>query len=133
LSLDIMTSVGECTPGLTNRLQPLTMCEYDVDCEDIADLRGAASQSRYGVTREELECPWLSYLLAGKEAPSWLAADRIKSSGHTGIIVPSFVPGATEANSNLVLSKWSQDLPHKVDVYDPSGRLPRNQLWWPAA
>jgi len=33
LSLDVMTSFGECTQGFTKRLPPLTMCEYDVDGE----------------------------------------------------------------------------------------------------
>src|SRR3546814_4807925 len=31
LALDIMTAVSECTQGFSHRLQPLTMCEYDVD------------------------------------------------------------------------------------------------------
>jgi RES domain-containing protein len=48
LSLDIMTSVGECTQGLTQRLLPLTMCEYDVDCEPVADLRDDAGRDRHG-------------------------------------------------------------------------------------
>jgi RES domain-containing protein len=46
------------------------------------------------------------------------------------VIVPSFMPGATEANLNPVLVEMGPDLPCKVDVYDPSGRLPRNQLSW---
>lgn len=25
---------------------------------------------------------------------------------------------------------WGQDLPHKVRVFDPSGRLPKDQLSW---
>jgi RES domain-containing protein len=128
LSLDVMTSFGECTQGFTQRLQPLTMCEYDVDCEPVADLRNDATRAAHGVTLDELGCAWLNFQLAGKDAPSWLAADRLKSSGHSGILVPSFVPGATEANINLVLWRWGPDLPHKVNVYDPSGRLPRNQL-----
>jgi len=132
LSLDIMTSLGECTQGFSNRLQPLTMCEYDVDCEPIADLRDDPSRLHHGVARGDLNCPWLSYLLAGKEAPSWLVADRMRSSGHGGMIVPNFVPGATDANLNLVLWHWGPNLPLKVHVYDPSGRLPQNQLSWVA-
>jgi RES domain-containing protein len=123
LSLDVMTSFGECTQGFTKRLQPLTMCEYDVHCEDVADLRDDAARLGHGVARDELDCAWLTCQLAGKEAPSWLAADRLKASGHSGIVVPSFVPGATAANLNLVLWRWGPDLPHKVDVCDPSGRL----------
>jgi RES domain-containing protein len=133
LSLDIVTSFAECTQGFTNRMQPLTMCEYAVDCAPIADLRNDTSRLRHGVPPDELGCPWLSYLLAGKGAPSWLIADRIKSSGHVGIIVPSFVPGASEANLNLVLWQWGPDLPSKMAVYDPSGRLPKSQLSWEPA
>lgn len=133
LSLDVMTSFGECTQGFTNRLQPLTMCEYDVDCEGIADLRDDAARAAHGVTRDELACSWLTFQLAGKAAPSWLAIDRLKAAGQNGILVPSFVPGATEANSNLVLWRWGPDLPNKIDVFDPTGRLPKNQISWPAA
>jgi RES domain-containing protein len=31
---------------------------------------------------------------------------------------------------NLVLWRWGPDLPHKVTVYDPTGKLPKNQLSW---
>ena len=127
-----MTSFGECTQGFTNRLLPLTMCEYDVDCEAIADLRDDGARTSHGVSLDELGCGWLSYQLARKQALSWFVADRLKATGHIGILVPSFVPGATAANVNLVLWRWGPDLPHKVDVYDPSGRLPQNQLSWPA-
>ena len=131
LSLDIMTAVGECTQGFTMRLLPLTMCEYDVDCAPIADLRNDVSREALGVTHAELACPWLRHQLAGEQAPSWRVADRLKASGHYGTLVPSFVPGATAVNFNLVLWKWGSGLPHKVKVYDPSERLPQNQLAWP--
>jgi RES domain-containing protein len=29
-----------------------------------------------------------------------------------------------------VLWDWGPDLPHKVTVFDPSGRLPKDQLSW---
>lgn len=130
LALDIMTAVGECTQGFSHRLQPLTMCEYDVDCEGIADLSNEAGRQEHDVPLDDLACGWLTCLRANRDAPSWLVADRLRLEGHSGIIVPSFVPGATEANRNLVLWDWGPDLPHRVVVYDPSGRLPRNQLSW---
>ena len=130
LSLDVITAVGECTQGLTQRLHPLVMCEYDIDCDGVADLRTEDECSKYGVTPTDLACPWLSFQLAGKEAPSWLVADRLKAD-YAGIIVPSFVPGADEKNSNLVLWAWGPDLPRRVQVFDPAGRLPRDQLSWP--
>jgi len=131
LSLDVITAVGECTQGLTQRLQPLTMCEYDVDCDGIADLRTEGGRSKHGVKLDDLACAWLTFQLAVKEAPSWKIADRLKAAGYVGVIVPSFAPGATETSNNLVLWKWGPKLPHRVQVYDPSGRLPKNQLSWP--
>ena len=107
------------------------MCEYDVDCKAITNLRDDAARINHGVSLDELGGGWLlSYELAGKQAPSWLIVDRLRGTGHIGASVPSFVPGATAANVNLVLWRWGPDLPHKVDVYDPSGRLPQNQLSW---
>lgn len=130
LALDIMTAVAECTQGFSHRLQPLLMCEYDVDCEDIADLREDAGRRKHKVAGEDLACGWLSCQLARREAPSWLVADRLRGEGYAGILVPSFVPGASDANRNLVLWRWGADLPHQVQVFDPSGRLPKNQLSW---
>jgi RES domain-containing protein len=132
LSLDVMTSFGECTQGFSQRLQPLTMCEYDVDCDEVADLSSDTSRATNAVALDELTCAWLNFQRAGKQAPSWAVADRLKAAGHSGIIVPSFVPGATDANRNLVLWRWGPDLPHRVTVYDPTGRLPLNQLSWPS-
>jgi RES domain-containing protein len=47
-----------------------------------------------------------------------------------GVLAPSYAPGASERDRNLVLWRWGPDLPHQVEVYDPSGRLPKNQLSW---
>ena len=130
LSLDVVTSLGECTQGFTQRMAPLTMCEYDVDCANVADLRTAGSREALGVAWTELDCPWLTHLLAGTQSPSWEVADRLKTTGNYGVLVPSFVPGATESNVNLVLWSWGTSPPCRVNVYDPSGRLPKDQLSW---
>lgn len=130
LSLDVMTAIGECTQGFSQRLLPLTMCEYDVDCDGIVDLRDDAARSTHGVKWKEIACSWLADLRAGRDAPSWLVVDRLKKAGSIGILVPSFVPGANAGNVNLVLWCWGPDLPHQVIAFDPSGRLPKNQLSW---
>ena len=130
LSLDVMTSVGECTQGLTQRQLPLTMCEYDVDCEPVADLRDSAGHDRHGITLAELGCAWLRHLRDGEDAPSWLVAERLEADGFVGMLAPSFVPHATAANCNLILWRWGPDLPTRVVVFDPTGRLPRDQLSW---
>ena len=66
----------------------------------------------------------------GEWSSACLRGGRFLAEG-SGMLVPSFVPGADDANVNLVLWHWGANLPHKVDVYDPSGRLPQNQLSWP--
>jgi RES domain-containing protein len=130
LALDIMTAVSECTQGFSHRLQPLTMCEYDVDCAEVADLRDTDGRKRHGVDLADLACSWLTCQDDRREAPSWLIAERLRNEDFCGILVPSFVPGAPTSHHNLVLWRWGPDLPHKIMVYDPGGRLPKNQTSW---
>ena len=46
------------------------------------------------------------------------------------MLAPSFAPGAEADDVNLVLWDWGPDLPHRIAVFDPSGRLPKDQLSW---
>jgi RES domain-containing protein len=130
LSSNITTAVNECTQGFNQRLQPLTICEYDVDCEPIADLTSSQGRDDWGVKLDDLDCAWLRYLRAGKQAPSWRVAAHLKAAGFAGILVPSFAPSALATSHNLILWRWSEDLPTRVAVFDPNRRLPRDQLSW---
>jgi RES domain-containing protein len=125
LALDPITAIAEVTQGFANRLHPLLLCEYDVDCEEIADLR-----FDFSVFREELAEPWLISQRAGKVAPSQKVAASLQVNGFAGAIVPSFAPGLAAGSCNLVLWKWGPDLPHKVTVFDPEQRLPKDQTSW---
>jgi RES domain-containing protein len=131
LALDIITAVNECTQGLAQRLQPLTICEYDVDVEPVADLRGDAERAAWSVRDEDLACGWLSAMRAGRVPASWLVAEALQDAGCAGMLVPSYVPGAGAGQHNLVLWRWGPDLPTQVAVHDPAGRLPRDQSSWP--
>ena len=51
--------------------------------------------------------------------------------GYAGLLTASFAPGATQDAHNLVLWRWSAELATKVTVYDPSGKLSKDQLSWP--
>ena len=130
LSLDIVTAVAECTQGLGNRLLPLTICEYDIDCTPVADLSSEAGCAAHGVEPEALACSWLTFQRAGRAAPSQLAAEKLAAQGLAGMLVPSYFPGATAANVNLVLWRWGDALPCRVAVHDPASRLPRDQSSW---
>lgn len=131
-ALDIVTAVGECAQGFANRVPPMLICEYEVDCAPVADLATPAARAAAGIDRAALGCAWLTAMLAGREAPSWQVADRMRSEGFAGMLVPSFAPGADDSRINLVLWRWGDDLPTRIAVFDPEARLPRDQASWSA-
>jgi RES domain-containing protein len=130
LGNDIMGVVAEMSHGLVDRIRPLTMCAYTVDCEDIADLTTEAGRAEHGIDPAAMACPWFLIAADGGEPPSWAIARRLIAADHAGALVPSFAPQARGHHINLVLWRWGPDLPHKVEVHDPTGLLPRNQLSW---
>jgi RES domain-containing protein len=123
LSLDPMTALAECTQGFSQRMQPLTLCEYDVDVEGVLDLTDAEVRAAWGISHEDLANPWLRIQRAGRVARSQDISRDLFRNGISGAIVPSFVPGIREGAVNLVLWRWGEDLPCRVMVYDPEGRL----------
>lgn len=130
LSLSYKTAFREVSSGFAHRLTPYVLCSYDIDCDDIEDLRTEADRTAAGVALGDLACPWGSDLIAGREPASWGVVRKLLGAGVAGILVPSFANGATEDDQNLVLWRWGPDLPHRVTVFDPTGKLPKNQLSW---
>jgi RES domain-containing protein len=130
LSLTIETAVREANDGLAFGISPCVLCCYEVDCADLVELRTDAGRSEHGVTLVDLSCVWGLDARQRREPATWLLARRLIARGIAGILVPSFAPGATSTDENLVLWDWSDRPPHQVRVFDPSGRLPRNQLSW---
>ena len=130
LGLSIMTAVKEANQGFAHRIDPCVLCSYDIDCDDIADLSTEAGRAEFSVTTEEMACAWALALAEGRRPASWDIHDRLAARGIAGIVVPSFAPGADESDRNLVLWDWGPEPPHRVTVFDPSGRLPKDQLSW---
>ena len=130
LGLSIMTAIKEISQGFAHRLDPTVLCSYDVDCEDVVDLTTEQGRGDVSVSMDEMRCAWASVLAGGKRPISWSIYDRLVTQGVAGILVPSYASGADEEDRNLVLWNWGPTLPHQVEVFDPSGRLPRDQLSW---
>ena len=130
LGLSIMTAVKEANQGFAHRIDPCVLCSYEIDCEDIADLTSQQGRHEYQVTIEEMTCAWANALAEGERPISWGIHDRLFAGGVAGVLVPSFAPGAGADDRNLVLWRWGVNLPHRVEVFDPSGRLPKDQLSW---
>ncbi|TCH96737.1 hypothetical protein EJV46_19365 [Roseococcus sp. SYP-B2431] len=125
LALSIEGMWIEMGHGFAHRLDPLTVCSYEVDVDGIIDLREPA-----GVTLAEMACPWALDRAEGRKPASWGLAQRLIADGASGILAPSFAHQARPEMTNLVLWRWGPEPPHKVTVHDPSGRLPRNDLSW---
>lgn len=130
LSLDLVTAVREGNQGLAARIEPCVLCSYDVDCDDIVDLRDDAARDAAAVSLEELACAWALLALERKPVPSQKLASGLIAKGKSGVLVPSFAIGSAADSVNLVLWMWGPHLPHRVTVHDPSGRLPKSQLSW---
>jgi RES domain-containing protein len=127
------TSVGairESSQGFAHKFDPLVLCSYDIDCDDVVDLRTANARATAGTQDIDLACAWMLLASSGVEPPSWKLARELSAAGKAGILVPSYAIGATGDEFNLVLWNWGPAVPHSVQVYDPSGKLPKNQLSW---
>lgn len=114
--------------------QPLTLCAYEVDCADIADLTDADERARLNVALADLACPWEYLASQGEEPPSWRVARKLMADGFAGIIVGSHAPGAMQPadlpHHNVVFWSWSDQPPHRLMVVDDFGRLPRDDSSW---
>lgn len=125
-----MTAVKEVNQGFAHRMDPCVLCSYEVDCENVADLTTEWGRIEHSVDLDDIGCAWAIAVANGDRPASWSIYDRLNAQSIAGILVPSFAPGAERDDINLVLWQWGADLPYKVTVFDPSGRLPKDQLSW---
>jgi RES domain-containing protein len=132
LATTLTGMILEASHGFAHRFEPLTICSYDVDVDDVADLTSERGRQASGVRLADMSCAWLERVGRGLTPPSWGIADRLMADEKAAALVPSFARGATSDMTNLVLWKWGPDAPHSVKVFDPSGRLPKDQLSWPS-
>ena len=129
-SLRFETAWLEAQQAFPFKAQPMTLCAYDVNCDDVLDLTDAAIAAAHGVAPADLSCAWKDLATQGKTPPSWAMADRLMADGCAGIIMPSFAAGATTADRNVVFWRWGADRPHQVRVIDDFARLPRSGTSW---
>lgn len=120
----------ETQQGFAFKAQPVTLCTYEVDCDDIEDLRDPLTLARLGLTPADLACAWEDIADQGRTPPSWALSEQLISEGVAGIIVPSFAPGATALMSNVVFWDWHDSGSHMVRAIDDHGRLPKNRDSW---
>jgi RES domain-containing protein len=133
LALTIEGAIIETLQGFASKLEPLTICLYEADCEDVVDLSTQEKREAAGVALDDMACAWALDLSNGQRPASWRVAEKLIKQGAAGVLVPSFARSARADMRNLVLWKWGPELPSRVTVHDPSGRLPKDMLSWEAA
>ena len=50
--------IVEMTKGFANRMQPLTLVQYNVDCDDIIDLTDADVRKNLGIDVSDMSGSW---------------------------------------------------------------------------
>ena len=131
LATDMATAMREVAHGFPFKLvDPLLIVSYTVHCDDIVDLTQARVRRSFRIAEADLECAWLLLQEERKPVPSHDIAARLIAQGTAGIMVRSYAPGSTADNHNLILWKWSDDLPHRIRVHDPDGKVPKNGKSW---
>ena len=129
-SLDVLGAIREASP-LGAPFHPITLCQYRVDCEDLFDAQDPNALRRERVQRRDLACPsWNQEMLEGKVSASQRVADELVQKGYAGMVVRSFASGAAAEDINLVLWKWTTRRPHKITLFDPEHRLPKDRSSW---
>ncbi|GAN80552.1 hypothetical protein Aam_051_016 [Acidocella aminolytica 101 = DSM 11237] len=129
-SLRMPTAWLEAQQAFPFKAQPMTLCAYDVDCDDVLDLTDRNVLNERYVAPDDLACAWEDMASRGLTPPSWDIAKHLPAAGVAGIIVPSFAAGATIDDRNLVFWNWSDVLPHRVTVIDDDHRLPKDDRSW---
>ena len=130
-ALRFETAWLEAQQAFPFKAQPMTLCAYDVDCEDVLDLTDVNTLTEHGITPEDLACPWKDLSTRGIRPPSWQITERLFAANTAGIIVRSFATGAVAADVvNVVFWDWAPDPPHQVRVIDDDRRLPRDVSSW---
>ena len=124
LSTSANGAIAEATQGFAHKFHPLTLCSYEVDCADIIDLSTEAARANAGVAMEDMACAWMEEISNGRKPASWGVHARLSREA-AGVLVPSFANKAAAGTANLVLWRWGTELPHRVEVFDPDGRLGR--------
>ena len=109
-------------------LQPITLCAYQVNVKPIFDATDDVNLAHRGISPNDLASPnWREETLAGETSISQALAERLIQEGYAGILVRSFVRGASASDHNLVLWKYGAELPTQVILVDDEGRLSRRE------
>jgi RES domain-containing protein len=122
----MITTVKQTDLGFAYKIDPCTLRSYEGVRDDIADRRNTENHADNTAKLDDLVRPWLAILAAFEPSLSsgW------HPSQDKDVLGQSFTLGIVPDDHNPVLWHWGENSPHKVRVFDPSWRLPKDQLSW---
>ena len=121
-STSIDAALREATQGV-GRIQPRTIVCYEAHFTNLLDLSTEDLVRTFGTSMKVLSSPtWRREMKDFGQSTSQVMG-RLISGRYDGVIVPSFAPGATADMRNLVLYRWSDDLPTRLRLVDDKNQL----------
>lgn len=105
-------------------LQPTTLVSYRAEIESIFDASNATNLSAFGLDEAALADPtWRDQMRNLGEASTQRFARELVGQGFNGLLVPSFAKGAVAGDLNLVLWRWGDAAPSRLELIDDEHRL----------
>ena len=127
LALESETAVREYQQ-LSPLMPPGTLVSYTVRLAPVVDFRAGYDPTRWSDLWEEFHCDWRELWFNRRvEPPSWVLADETLAAGAKGIL---FGSGLAPGGTNLVVFNDMLATDDRLQVYDPTGSLPKNQDSW---
>jgi RES domain-containing protein len=83
LALTVEGMLAEMGHGFGHRFDPLTICTYNVDVDDIVDLRTESGRAAEAIDLASMACPWAYDLATGHVPASWEIAKSLIAKGWT--------------------------------------------------
>ena len=127
LALQPETAVREYQQ-LSPLMPPGTLVSYTVQLAPVVDFRAGYDAARWHDLWEEFVCDWRELWFNQRvEPPSWVLADEALAAGAKGIL---FASTLAAGGTNLVVFNGQLTADDMLQVYDPTGALPKNQDSW---
>ena len=95
------------------------------EADMLAGLRPSKKHDRHTAREMQRDCKAKprSRKLGGRTPASQALADRLAAHGYVGMLVRSFAVGAQADEANLVMWRWGDQHPIRVELIDDEGRL----------
>lgn len=127
LALDPATAIREYQQ-LSPLMPPGTLVSYTVRLAPVIDFRGGFVPTAWPDLWEEFHCDWRElWFNQHVEPPCWALADQVNSVGAKGVL---FASALAIGGINLVVYNDALAVGDTLQVYDPTGELPKNQESW---